>query len=205
MIRKRVVHALVVASLAFGGTAVFAPSAAAVEMSVRVAGVACPRGVPGTVGLTAVGGTTIELVHSSFLAEFGPGIPEGRSRSACSVTLQITGPPGVEFAVLQVYRYGRVRLPRGATAVDESHQTFSSGQFTPRTSLSLTGPVDTDWSRVHAVPVSARAWSGCDGSSFTLTLNGLVDVYRASGNVSVVTSGFMSVEREKVILTFRNC
>lgn len=204
MVRKLVVNGVAVTSLVLGGAAVLAPSATAVEMSVRVVaviGAGCPAG---TVGTTAVGGTTIELTHSSFMAEFGPGIPQDRSWSGCWVTMKVTGPTGSEFAVLQVYRYGSLRLPTGATATDQARAHFS-GKYADYTFLRLTGPVNTDWSRVHPVPASSRAWSGCDGTNPNLILDSGVEVQRGSGNASVLTTGFMSIQRQKVVLTWRNC
>ena len=198
MVRKLVSHGLVVTSLALGGTALLAPSAAAVDMTVRVIslnGSGCPTG---TVSVMT-SGSALRLTYSSFLAEFGPDTPQTDYRRNCQATLRVTGPSGSRYAVRTANRSGYLVLPSNASAT-EKFSTYLSGQSGTVFTRVHSGPMDRLWSNENSV--TPTVWSNCDTSQY-LNVNEEARVTR--GGAAARATGTMSVQQPVLYLLWQTC
>ena len=106
-------------------------------------GSGCPQG---TVGKNIAGdGKAFTLTFSEFLAESGPGIPAGYSRSNCQITVDLDFPQGWTYSVAKFDYRGYAYLDKKVKATQKSTYYFQGEDEGVDFVTTLKGEYDDDF------------------------------------------------------------
>ncbi len=102
------------------------------------------------------------LSFSSFIAEVGPGIPNGFSKSKCKITIDLRFPSGWSYTLFSVDYRGEVALDVGVIGTLSSYYYFQS-QANNGTLLSsnIEGELFSDFYRRDSLSITEYNWSPC--------------------------------------------
>jgi Domain of unknown function (DUF4360) len=102
------------------------------------------------------------LIFSDFSAQVGPGIPLGKAKNSCRVTLDMRFPNGWSYSVFSVDYRGYMALDANVKGLQKSTYYFQATPGLARTMNStFWGPSFRDYQVRDALPLSDVNWSPC--------------------------------------------
>lgn len=190
LISPATITAIMLATSAHGALAADSPNPDQVYIKrITYSGSGCPSGsVASNLSNDAKAFT---LLFDSYLAEAGPGIPNGMANSRCRIVVDLKVPQGWSYTLFTVDYRGYMSLDPGVVATQNSSYWFQS---TPDDVLALSsdyyGPVDKDYFISDTVDIDELVWSPC-GKSRALNLETKIKV---SNDSAPDNSGFITVD-----------
>lgn len=128
---------------------------------VTYSGPGCPAGT--VAHNVAPDAKAFTLLFSEFIAEAGPGVPGGRNKTSCRVTVDFRYPSGWTYSLFKVDYRGFVSLESGVSAKKRSTYYF---QATPNLATvfekNFRGPYDSDFQITDFAGMSEIVWSSCE-------------------------------------------
>jgi hypothetical protein len=174
---------------------------------ISVNGSGCPRNSVAS-GMNP-DNTMFYMTFSNYLAQSGPGLPVVEARKNCQLTMAITAPPGMTYAITRADYLGYASLPENTTGRFTTNLYFQGTSPKPSVQHYVTGPIDDMWQASDIIDADNAAWLPC-GDQRNLNLNTEIRLPQATSG-SPERTAFMHMGGDcftpdiRLRLTWRTC
>lgn len=122
-------------------------------------GSGCPSG--SVASLVSPDNAALTMLFDSYVVDTSTS-PAGLDQKACTVRLELEGPPGWEYSLYTIDYHGYADLQEGTSGAQSSSYSFGTGaQKTDLGAFQIQGPFNNDYTHSTSLPLAAAGWSRC--------------------------------------------